>query len=1060
MSGSADARPNNDRYPRPPGFGLLARRQGDMTSPQAAGARPRAAGRPDAAAGVALNLQPPIVDERIVLDRQVLRVFFRSGAPYLACVLTDEHGTAAKTAPLLPIGGQYSCQFDLGDLAAGSYAITLRTADGAAHPFGRETALRHLALVRAGSTNRAGGAALKIAASTFAGGGGSGHAWLYVDKNGPALGLRVADTDDIDAFLGRAAPATAEPIRFSVISPVYNVEKYLDAFFESVTTQTLDFKSRIELIMVDDGSTDRSAKIIKRWQKKFPANIRYIHQANGGLSSARNRGLKEVSHEWITFTDPDDFVDRAYFSEVDRAIRKHGEGLALVSCNLIFHDDATGKDANTHALRHRFAEGERVVPADNLGRFIQLSANSAFFRKSTIASAKLEFDGRVRPSFEDAHLVGRYLLHEHGKFAVFLPQAKYFYRKRADQSSLVDKAKTHPEWYGDQLRYGCLGLLRATQRPDGIVPQQVQTTVLYELSWRFLHIVDQPEVVSFLSVEQRRAFHDLLGEIFALIEVRTITDYDISDLAFVHRVGILNLFKDADPAKQIVEVTKLDSGSNLAKVVYWSRHAEPSASFLVGDTAVAPAFAKRRRRDFLGAVFAWEHIVWLPIAAAERLKAHFASEEASIAVRRRLITAGVTGDQIRAGLNPRLRPGAALPESIRALRTVARSPDAMAQFRSAWLFMDRDSEADDSAEHLYRFVCGHRPDINAFFVLQRDCPHWSRLSAEGFRLIAFNEPEHAVALLNATHLVSSHVDHYVVGYLPREWFGDMLSHRTVFLQHGVIKDDISGWLNRIDLDLMVTSTPAEFHSIIDDGTAYKFGRKEVVLTGLPRHDALLSGNTFENRYLIVMPTWRDSLTGPALGPGNARSASPEFASSEFARRWRGILRSPRLLALATRHDRETVFVPHPNLEHQVDGFGLPAGIRVRRFSDSPPIREVFQKCALLVTDYSSKAFDVAYLGKPVVYYQFDPEVFFGGGHLARPGYFDYERDGFGPVITEEDPLLTAVEAFMEGKPPDPIYRARAEKTFIFRDGNCCERVFNSILDLERSYDSGSKVSST
>ncbi|HEX9905084.1 MAG TPA: hypothetical protein VGA77_08985, partial [Propylenella sp.] len=96
-------------------------------------------------------MQPQIVDERTVLDRQTLRVFFRSGAPYLACALTDEHGTAAKTAPLLPIGGLYSCQFDLGDLAAGVYAITLRTPDGAAHRFGHETALRHLALVRAGS---------------------------------------------------------------------------------------------------------------------------------------------------------------------------------------------------------------------------------------------------------------------------------------------------------------------------------------------------------------------------------------------------------------------------------------------------------------------------------------------------------------------------------------------------------------------------------------------------------------------------------------------------------------------------------------------------------------------------------------------------------------------------------------------------------------------------------------------------------------------------------------------------------------------------------------------
>ena len=69
--------------------------------------------------------------------------------------------------------------------------------------------------------------------------------------------------------------------------------------------------------------------------------------------------------------------------------------------------------------------------------------------------------------------------------------------------------------------------------------------------------------------------------------------------------------------------------------------------------------------------------------------------------------------------------------------------------------------------------------------------------------------------------------------------------------------------------------------------------------------------------------------------------------------------------------------------------------------------------------------------------------------MYRPGYFDYERDGFGPVCEEEDALLDTIEAFLDGKPLDPIYRERAEKTFIFRDGKCCERVFDAILDLDR-----------
>ncbi|MBX1598443.1 glycosyltransferase family 2 protein, partial [Campylobacter jejuni] len=101
---------------------------------------------------------------------------------------------------------------------------------------------------------------------------------------------------------------------------VYNVEKYLDDFFKSIINQRLDFKSNIYLICVDDGSTDNSANIIKKYQKKYPKNITYLYKENGGQASSRNLGLKYLKENdlnifWVTFTDPDDFLDRDYFYE-------------------------------------------------------------------------------------------------------------------------------------------------------------------------------------------------------------------------------------------------------------------------------------------------------------------------------------------------------------------------------------------------------------------------------------------------------------------------------------------------------------------------------------------------------------------------------------------------------------------------------------------------------------------------------------------------------------------------------------------------------------------------
>ena len=511
--------------------------------------------------------------------------------------------------------------------------------------------------------------------------------------------------------------------------------------------------------------------------------------------------------------------------------------------------------------------------------------------------------------------------------------------------------------------------------------------------------------------------------------------------------GILNRFKDVDPPQQIAEVTQVDEAMRLVKVVYWSRHHEPQLRFHVDGVELRPVYAKRIRNEFLGSTFCWEHLGWLPLCEVGRLCASAADQNAKVILMGKGFENGVTASQIRLAFKSTVPQDRDIPKGAQTMRELARSRIAAERFRDAWILIDRDTEADDSAEHLYRYLRTHHPEVNAFFVLRSDAPDWPRLAADGFRLVAFSSPEHAIALLNAKYVISSHADGYVHNRLPRHLFGDMIDYRYVFLQHGVIKDDISGWLNRYKIDCFVTSTPREFEFVSGDGP-FKVTRKEVVLTGLPRHDALMQAPRTDEHTIVIMPTWRKSLVGAQVGAGNVRERNAAFATSDYAQRWKGLLNSPRLLAATAAAGYKIIFIPHKNIEPYIDVFELHPSIEIKRFGGDP-ISPVFQSLSLFITDFTSKAFDVAYLGKPLIYYQFDEEVFLGGGHISRPGYFDYERDGFGPVCREEDQLLDMVEAFLNGTPPDPVYRERADKTFIFRDGKCCERVFEAILDLER-----------
>lgn len=93
--------------------------------------------------------------------------------------------------------------------------------------------------------------------------------------------------------------------KVSIVIPVYNVEDYLKRCLDSVLSQTL---FDIDIICVDDGSTDSSGHILDEYQKRDP-RIKVIHKENGGLSSARNAGIKAAKGEWITFLDSDDFIE-------------------------------------------------------------------------------------------------------------------------------------------------------------------------------------------------------------------------------------------------------------------------------------------------------------------------------------------------------------------------------------------------------------------------------------------------------------------------------------------------------------------------------------------------------------------------------------------------------------------------------------------------------------------------------------------------------------------------------------------------------------------------------
>ena len=172
-----------------------------------------------------------------------------------------------------------------------------------------------------------------------------------------------------------------------------------------------------------------------------------------------------------------------------------------------------------------------------------------------------------------------------------------------------------------------------------------------------------------------------------------------------------------------------------------------------------------------------------------------------------------------------------------------------------------------------------------------------------------------------------------------------------------------------------------------------------------------------------------------------------FDGSDYERAWSALLADPRIAEAAARRGMRIGFMPHPNLQPVLAALDVPPGVERLRF-EGTDVQALYARCALLVTDYSSVAFNAAYLDRPVVYFQFDRERVLGGAHVGRRGYFDYLRDGFGPVAQTHDEATEAiVEAIEAGPRPGPDYQARIDATFPMRDGRCSERVVAAIESM-------------
>ena len=883
---------------------------------------------------------------------------------------------------------------------------------------------------------------------------------------------------------------------FSVVMACYNAENHLDETINSLLGQSFSFGSNIQLILVDDGSTDKTAEICLKYQNQYPDNIIYLHQENQGQGAARNLGLKYVKGKYINFLDSDDKFSGNTFYSVYEFFEKHYDEIDFVSVPIFFFDKAVGQ----HPLNYKFEE-DKIIDLNKNWDYPQLSSSSAFFKKELFDNYSFKTDF---VNSEDSLMINKMLI-DNPIYGV-VKDAIYWYRKRTNDASTIDSSTSKKDFYIDRLKRYFKELINYSKEKYGNVAKFIQYLIVYDLQWMFIvedvseiltaeeikevyiHIQDilseiEDEVILSLRDDKLNISHHMLATKYATVNINlnkevhyenihsnynnniagVYCENTLIDKLDKHRLWLdiieikgntlyisgflMSFFDDEDVKIEIAKNGKIYPTTT----VYYHNNSKKflncSLESQFNFDCEIPLENKENSKVEIYARFIGENSdetsKWkLPIGFADYARM---SELSNYSICRNYFLKFNDNDFYISRYNYFKMLKSEISILLRVLKRKESYYTSILFFRFVylllypfyrkkriWLFMDRQENADDNAEHLYKYAVTQKDNIKKYFTVSDEFGDFTRLS-DLPNVLEFYSIKQRLVYLFAEKIISSHPDENILnpfmGKNVKSYSG-LINSDKIFLQHGVTKDNVSSWLHKSDknLKLITTVSDAERKSFLDPG--YNYDENIIQTLGFPRFDNLKT-NEKTKRQILIAPSWRTDLHNMTI---------KYIMDSDYFKTINSLINNKTLISIAEKYDYKIIFKPHPMVYGYVDLFETNEYVTI---DEKTTYQELFKDSDLLITDYSSIAFDFSYMKKPIIYYQHDDDYNF------KEGYFKYKTMGFGEVITDENKLIAKIEEYLKNDcKMEEIYTKRVNSFYKYNDKNNCKRVYDATLNLK------------
>ena len=870
----------------------------------------------------------------------------------------------------------------------------------------------------------------------------------------------------------------------TIIIPVFNAEKTLPMTMQSLLSQTMA-QNDMEIILINDGSQDGSGVLCDKYAEDY-TNVFAIHQSNGGVSSARNNGIRNARGKYLFFLDSDDAFSPETVENVVLFFEEHYDEIDVVTYPLTYIYES-GK-RNVHWRYKKILKKEQVwVLDEEPGCFISQTTMNICVKN------RLEqvFDECIKYG-EDQLFITNLLVKKNA--IGFVLNANYLYFRPSNaavygslKNSLSDVKYMFKELLALKGQY-----LHSRKYIDALL--------IYNCEWRIRGDYFYPY---HLSDHEFQKTMDELRDIFDGIDAGVISRHPNCDTAYKYfmlslkrldrpkliwgksNVGIVG----NQPEEILFYHTKIDViiqqlkiKNNELYILGYIKGLEtqlsnlrPQLKAIINDVneIVEPidlfssqysCYGTQMKTNEFHAFIFRKPIEKIRVLCFKIEYGHSSFNTTIWYNKRTSIESTIKRDfligekyglicspvDIQVFQLEEIKLKKAVLKFENSIKRKSFKQWCIRKFlkvyaqsnKNVWLYMDSHDAVDNGYlqfEHDYPIKDG----IKRYYIYPAD--HKSILPIDamkkyGSNLVPFGCRKHKLLLTKAAKLLVAYVGRgstIPFNVKDEQVYRDLLNYEVIYLQHGVMNAKLPNMYSKekvYNIDKIVVSTNFEKENLLK--LAYE--ERDILTCGMPRLDLFKKDEqgALKGRILFA-PSWRKQLV---TTKGNVQTPVRAFYESVYFKSYYKLLHDAKLELFLEQNNLYMDVQIHPMFSCYKDSFEIENLKRIRHAYFSNP--SDYDCC---ITDFSSILFDYIYLKKPVISFFPDKEEFKGGSHTYREFSFPIE-DGFMLVCGTVEEMIQSIKALYNNKMRLPgNIQAKADNLFFNHNSSHREAIYNALI---------------